>query len=61
MAEQPDAFELDGYLWQCLMLADTRFAHISTSWAISQLTTDLPGCRTSIPFATTTATGSCCC
>ena len=77
VAGQPDAFELDGHhfiergkvftvcgnTWR--MLADTRFApHFDFVGDFSTHYGIFPGCGTSIPFATTTATatsGSCCC
>src|SRR5262245_42988516 len=75
VAEQSDAFELDGHhliergkvftvcgnTWR--MLADTRFApHFDFIGDFSAHYGIFPGCGTSIPFATTAATsGSCCC
>jgi SAM-dependent methyltransferase len=76
LPEEPDAFELDGHhliergkvfpvcgnTWR--MLADTRFApHFDFIGDFSTHYGIFPGCGTSIPFATGTATasgGSCC-
>ena len=76
MAEQPDAFELDGHhiiergkvfkvcgnTWR--MLAETRFApHFDFIGDFSTHYGIFPGCGTSIPLATTVATAasvSCC-